>query len=94
VEPRGRERRCGGRRAGAPRPVALRAALFGAAAASAGPRAAVEAEVAARLGVTPDALARSLFADLPGEREVRAPDPIPTPPRSRCRRTSRSPRPW
>ena len=65
--------------AGAPRPVALRAALFGAAAASAGPRAAVEAEVAARLGVTPDALARSLFADLPGEREVRAPDPIPTP---------------
>jgi hypothetical protein len=35
--------------------------------------------VAARLGVTPEALAAVLFLDLPGERPVRAPDPIPTP---------------
>ena len=36
-------------------------------------------DVAARLGVAPDALDAALFADLPGERPVRAPDPIPTP---------------
>ena len=53
--------------------------LFGAAAANDAPRAAVVGDVAARLGVAPDALDAALFADLPGERAVRAPDPIPTP---------------
>ena len=53
--------------------------LFGAAAANDAPRAAVVAVVAERLGVAPDALDAVLFADLPGERPVRAPDPIPTP---------------
>jgi predicted nuclease of restriction endonuclease-like RecB superfamily len=35
-------------------------------------------ETAARLDVTAPALAESLFADMPGERLVRAPDPVPT----------------
>ena len=62
-----------------PTPVAVRAALFGAAAANDAPRAAVVADAAARLGVAPEAVEGALFADLPGERAVRAPDPIPTP---------------
>ena len=61
------------------RPAAVRAALFGAAAAKALQRPAVVAEVAARFGVAPDTLDAALFADLPGERPVRAPDPVPTP---------------
>ncbi len=65
---------------GALRPAAVRAALFGAAAAANdNPRPAVLADVAAHLGVAPAAVERALFADLPGERPVRAPDPIPTP---------------
>ncbi|HVZ87328.1 MAG TPA: DUF790 family protein [Polyangia bacterium] len=60
-------------------PRAVRAALFGAAAASEAPRPTVASEVAGRLGVTPGALEAALFSDLPAEREVRAPDPIPTP---------------
>jgi len=66
---------------GAPRPAAVRAALFGAAAAAPDdqPRSAVLAAIAARLGVAPEALEAALFADLPGERPVRAPDPVPTP---------------
>ena len=57
----------------------MRAALFGAAAANDVPRATVVADVAARLGVAPEAVDAALFADLPGERPVRAPDSIPTP---------------
>jgi predicted nuclease of restriction endonuclease-like RecB superfamily len=57
----------------------VRAAVFGAAAANDAPRAGVVGVVAERLGVAPDALDAVLFADLPGERPVRAPDPIPTP---------------
>ena len=61
------------------RSIAARAALFGAAATSVLPRPDVASEVAARLGVTPESLSAVLFLDLPGERPVRAPDPIPTP---------------
>ena len=61
------------------RSIAARAALFGAAATSILPRPDVASEVAARLGVTPESLSTVLFLDLPGERPVRAPDPIPTP---------------
>ena len=61
------------------RPMAARGALFGAAAASDAPAPAVAAEVAERLGVTPEVLAAALFSDLPGERPVCAPDPVPTP---------------
>jgi predicted nuclease of restriction endonuclease-like RecB superfamily len=39
----------------------------------------VIAEVAAGAGLSPEALLESLFADLPGERPVAAPDPLPTP---------------
>lgn len=58
-------------------PVLVRAELFGAAAADAPPQI-VRESVAARLGVTGQALDESLFADLPGERFVRAPDPLPS----------------
>jgi predicted nuclease of restriction endonuclease-like RecB superfamily len=61
------------------RPVEVRAALFGAAAPSEAHRPAVVSEVAQRLGVTPEALETALFSDLPSEREVHAPDPIPSP---------------
>ena len=64
---------------GALAPVAVRAALFGAASAIDAPRAAVVADAASRFGVAAEALDAALFADLPGERVVRAPDPIPTP---------------
>jgi predicted nuclease of restriction endonuclease-like RecB superfamily len=62
-----------------PRPAGLRAELFGAAAASEAPTASVVFEMALRLGLAPGALLESLFADLPGERPVRAPDRPPTP---------------
>jgi len=61
------------------RPVAARAALFGAAAASDTPRARLLVEVAARLGSSAEALDEALFGDLPGERRVRAPEPVPGP---------------
>jgi uncharacterized protein len=59
-------------------PAEARARLFGAAAATGAPRVAVLAEIAAHLGIEGTALSESLFADLPGERVVRAPDPLPT----------------
>jgi predicted nuclease of restriction endonuclease-like RecB superfamily len=61
------------------RPGQLRAALFGAAAASEAPTTSVVDETAARLGIARAALLESMFADLPGERPVRAPNPPPTP---------------
>ncbi|HEY7375782.1 MAG TPA: DUF790 family protein [Polyangia bacterium] len=68
-----------GRGDAALRPAAVRAALFGAAAAGDEPRPAILAATAAHIGVAPDALEAALFADLPGERPVRAPDPVPAP---------------
>jgi uncharacterized protein len=61
------------------RPSVVRAALFGAAATSEAPRTAVAAEVAGRFGIAPSVLEEALFSDLPAERVVHAPDPIPTP---------------
>ena len=59
-------------------PRQARAKVFGAAAAAAVPVAeTIMASAADELGVDPTALAESLFADLPGERVVRAPDPVP-----------------
>ena len=58
-------------------PIAARARLFAASAARDETRASILAATAAELGVTPAALGESLFADLPGERVVRAPDPVP-----------------
>jgi predicted nuclease of restriction endonuclease-like RecB superfamily len=55
------------------RPEAARAAVFAAAAAG-GERQCVLDRVAARLGLAPDALEDALFADLPDERHVVAPD--------------------
>jgi len=61
-------------------PAKAREALFSAAAAEpATSRAAALAAAAASLGATPEALERSLFADLPGERLVGAPAAIPAP---------------
>lgn len=62
-----------------PTPAALREQLFAEAAAGAGPAAAIAEAAAARLGLSAAALLDLLFADLPGERPVRAPDPAPTP---------------
>jgi len=59
-------------------PVLARARLFGAAAANDEPRADTLAAVAAALEIAPDVLRESLFADLPGERVVRAPEPLPS----------------
>jgi predicted nuclease of restriction endonuclease-like RecB superfamily len=59
-------------------PVAARERLFLGAAASDAPRADVVAATAEGLGVGADALMESLFADLPGERVVRAPAPPPS----------------
>ncbi|MBC8132422.1 MAG: DUF790 family protein [Deltaproteobacteria bacterium] len=59
-------------------PSAARARLFGAASGSDLARASVFAAVASEWGVSPEALHESLFADLPGERIVRAPDPYPS----------------
>jgi predicted nuclease of restriction endonuclease-like RecB superfamily len=58
-------------------PAALRQQLFTEAAADGA--AAVADAAAMRLGLTRDALLDLLFADLPGERPVRAPSPPPTP---------------
>ena len=61
-------------------PSEARARLFGAAAAGAGRATRAEhlAAVAETFEIAPEALAEALFADLPGERIVRAPDPSPT----------------
>jgi predicted nuclease of restriction endonuclease-like RecB superfamily len=59
-------------------PTEARARLFGAAGAEDAPRDAHVARVAASFGVEPRALVESLFADLPGERVVRAPEAPPT----------------
>ena len=61
-------------------PSEARARLFGAAAAGAGHATRAEhlAAVAKTFEIAPEALAEALFADLPGERIVRAPDPLPT----------------
>jgi uncharacterized protein len=60
-----------------PAPAELRAQLFEAA--TGGTPAAITEAAAARLGLGPEALLDLLFADLPGERPVRAPVPPPTP---------------
>jgi predicted nuclease of restriction endonuclease-like RecB superfamily len=61
-------------------PVLARSRLFGGAAArdNGEPHADTIADVAAALGIDGDALRASLFADLPGERVVRAPATLPT----------------
>ena len=61
------------------RPASLRQELFGAAAATDAPALAVADAAAARLGLSREAVLDLLFADLPGERPVRAPNPPPTP---------------
>ena len=66
-------------RPAAPRSAELRAELFAAAAASEAPTAFILDQTARQRGITPAALIEALFADLPGERPVRAPDPPPTP---------------
>ena len=62
-----------------PRPAALRQELFGTAAATETPAMAIADAAAARLGLSREAVLDLLFADLPGERPVRAPSPPPTP---------------
>ncbi|HZL19077.1 MAG TPA: DUF790 family protein [Polyangia bacterium] len=62
-----------------PRPIELRAQLFGEAAASERSAGSVLEGIAARLGLSPGGVIDALFADLPGERPVRAPQPAPTP---------------
>jgi predicted nuclease of restriction endonuclease-like RecB superfamily len=61
-----------------PTPAALRQQLFVEAAAHEAPSAVADA-AAERLGLAREALLDLLFADLPGERPVRAPSPPPTP---------------
>ena len=63
-----------------PRPSELRAALFGDAAARATSVSVAEivANTATRLDLTPEELGARLFSDLPGERPVHAPTPLPT----------------
>jgi predicted nuclease of restriction endonuclease-like RecB superfamily len=68
------------RRAALP-PITARRELFGAAATAASAeidRQALVVATAARLGVSGEVLRESLFADLPGERVVRAPQPVPS----------------
>jgi uncharacterized protein len=60
------------------RPAELRAELFAAAAASEESPTSIVDATAHRLGLPREALLESLFADLPGERPVRAPEPPPT----------------
>jgi hypothetical protein len=62
-----------------PTPAMLRRQLFAEAAAGAAPAATLVEATAARFGISRDALLELLFADLPGERPVRAPAPPPTP---------------
>jgi hypothetical protein len=67
-----------GERAAPIPPRTARACLFAAGAATEQPVAQTVASVAGQLGITEQALGESLFADLPGERLVRAPVPAPT----------------
>lgn len=60
-------------------PRQARAELFGAATGRPQERDAVVAQVAARLEVEPTQLMEALFADLPGERRILAPDALPSP---------------
>lgn len=62
-----------------PTPAELRAQLFAEAAAGDAPAATIMAGASVRLDLPREALLELLFADLPGERPVRAPDPPPTP---------------
>src|SRR6185369_13873308 len=62
-----------------PRPAALRQELFGAAAVPDAAAPAIIDAAGTRLGLTREAVLDLLFADLPGERPVRAPAPPPTP---------------
>ena len=67
-------------------PAAAREALFTAAAEPGRPsRAQATEAAAARLGITGEALEAALFADLPGERIVRAPERIPSVHDAACR---------
>ncbi len=68
----------GRERVAAVSPVLARSRLFGGAAANDEPRGDTIADVAAVLEIAADALLESLFADLPGERVVRAPAALPT----------------
>ena len=65
-------------RRGRPAARGARAALPRAAAGAAAPREERLARVAATFAIEREALLESLFADLPGERVVRAPEPLPT----------------
>ena len=67
-------RHCGSRRVSAVPPRRARAAVFVEAARSHAERAVVLARTAAVLGLAADDLAEALFADLPGERLVAAPE--------------------
>ncbi len=69
----------GRERVAAVSPPLARARVFRAAAGRDAPAAEILGEAAAALGVDVEALAASLFADLPGERRVRAPAPPPAP---------------
>jgi predicted nuclease of restriction endonuclease-like RecB superfamily len=59
-------------------PRQIRARLFEAAGASGAPREEILAATASSFGISPQDLARSVFADLPGERRMHAPNPIPS----------------
>ncbi len=58
-------------------PALVRARVFEAAAAQDAPAEEILTATAAALGIAPAALGEALFADLPGERRVRAPVPAP-----------------
>ncbi len=60
------------------RPTELRARAFALAAACESPRAAMVAAVAQQLGLAEAELTEQLFGDLPGERLVRSPRPMPS----------------
>ena len=64
---------------GTPTPAVLRAQLFAEAATGDASAPAVIAAASQRLELSCEALLDLLFADLPGERPVRTPDPPPTP---------------
>lgn len=59
-------------------PREVRRSVFDEMAAAISTRAEVLNRVGERLGITPDALAAALFADLPGERIVQSPRTVPT----------------
>lgn len=59
-------------------PLELRAHLFETAARDEGPAIEIVAATAKAFGLQPEAVTEALFADLPTERRVRAPDPAPS----------------